>query len=124
MLVYVDGTINLENDPKQDMNALNCTYGLKQEIIRPTKIYLGSNTKKFQMENGKQCQSIHCVDFIQEDVKNVEDILSKDHGAYIKQYGKGNMPYPQNNRPKVDITNELDEDGISRYQKFVGTLYG
>ena len=52
----------------------------------------------------------------------MEDILSKDHGAYIKQYVKGNMPYPQNNRPKVDITNELDADGIIIYQKFIGTF--
>ena len=37
---------------------------------------------------------MHYVDVLKGDIKNVEDIISKDHGACLKQYGKGKKPYP------------------------------
>ena len=35
---------------------------------------------------------MHCVEYLQGDIKNVEDILSKDRGACLKQYGKVKRP--------------------------------
>ena len=52
----------------------------------------------------------------------MDDIFSKYHGECLKQYDNGKSPYPQYYRPKLDITNELDAYGISRYQKIIGTL--
>ena len=49
MLVYGDKIINLEHDPKEDMDDLNCTYILKDEIIGPPIIYLGYNFEKVKM---------------------------------------------------------------------------
>ena len=59
--------------------------------------------------------------YLQGAIKNVDNIFSKDHGACLKKYGKVKSPYPQYYRPKLDITNELDAYGISRYHKFIGT---
>ena len=62
---------------------------------------------------------MHCVYYLQGDINNMEDILSKYYGACLKQYGKGKRPHPQDYRPKLDITNELYADGIIRYQQFI-----
>ena len=74
------------------------------------------------MENGNWFRSMHCVYFIQGDIKNIEDVLSKYHEMCIKKYGKGGSPHPQDYRPEMDITHELDSYGIIRYQKFIGKL--
>ena len=52
----------------------------------------------------------------------MEDILPKDHGGCLKEYVKGKRPYPHYYRLDLDITNKIYVYGISRYQKFIGTL--
>ena len=62
------------------------------------------------------------VDYLQRDIKNVEDIFTKDHGACLKQYGKGERPHPQDYKHKLDTKNGIDAYGISRYQTSTGAL--
>ena len=54
----------------------------------------------------------------------MDDILSNYHWVCVKHYCKGKRPYPQDYRPEMDITNELDADSTNRYQNFVGKLIG
>ena len=122
MLVYVDKILHLANSPKQDMDDFNCTYRLKEESVGPPKIYLGDNVKKFHMENRKQLWEIHCVDYLQVLIKNLDDTLSKDHWACIKQYGNRKRPYTHGYRPELDIPNELYADGISSYHTLIREL--
>ena len=63
-----------------------------------------------------------CIDNLQGAINNVGYIISKDHGMCLKQYGKGERPYPQDCRPDLGKTNELDAYGFSRYQKFIRTF--
>ena len=86
MLVYDGKILHLAHDPKEDMNALNHTHILKDGIIGPTKIYIGAKSEKVRMENVKYCCPIHCVDYLQGAIRNVKDILSKDHGYCLKKY--------------------------------------
>ena len=65
---------------------------------------------------------MHYVYYLKGAIKNVDDIISKNHGVCIKQYGNGKRPYPQDYMPELDIMNELDAYGISRYHKFIGML--
>ena len=46
----------------------------------------------------------------------MEDILSKDDGDVLKKYSKRKSPHSNYYRSEVDIANELDADGIIRYQ--------
>ena len=65
---------------------------------------------------------MNCVDYLQGDINNIEDIFSKDHEVCIKQYGKGKGPYPHDYMHELNIANKLDAYCISRYQQFIGTL--
>ena len=79
------------------MDALNSTYILKEESIFPTKRYIGANDEKFQMENDKELWSMHYVGYLHGSIKNVDDILSKDHGEIIKKYVMGVVTDPDDN---------------------------
>ena len=59
--MYVDNIIHLVHDLKEDIDALNLTYRLKEEIAGPPNKYLGSNVKKVHTENGKDYWPMHCV---------------------------------------------------------------
>ena len=115
MLVYVDDILRLAHYSKKDMDALNFTYISKEDTFGTPNISLGSNVKKFQIQNGTGFSSIHCVDYLQGDIQNMEDILSKDDGDVLKKYSKGKSPHSNYYRSEVDIANELDAYGIIRY---------
>ena len=66
------------------MDDLNHTYRLKEESVGPPKRYLGANVENEHMENGKECWSMRCVYYLQGGINNVDDILSKYHGACLK----------------------------------------
>ena len=85
MLVYVDGIRNLAHDPKQNMDAFNCTYRFNEEIAGSPKRYLGSIVKKVQMDNGKQCCSMNCEYNLQVAIKSVDNINVNDHGEYLTE---------------------------------------
>ena len=80
MLLYVDNILHLVYDPKDNINALNSTYILKEYSGGWPKIYIGANIDKVQIDNGMKCWSINCVDCLQVDIKNAYGILLKDNG--------------------------------------------
>ena len=47
IILYVDVILHLAHYPKDDMDAFNCTYILKEDIIGTPKKYLGDNVEKF-----------------------------------------------------------------------------
>ena len=65
---------------------------------------------------------MRCLDCLQGDIKNVDDILSRYHGVCIKNRVRRRGHNPQDYRPELDITNELDVDGSIRYHQFIRTL--
>ena len=85
MLLQIGDIIHLKYDPKEDMDAFNCTNILKEDIVGPSQMDIGANVEKFQMQNGKEYWSMHCVDYLQGDIKNTNDILSNYHGVCLKQ---------------------------------------
>ena len=49
MLVYIDDILHLAHDPKEDIDAFNCTNILKEDIVGPSQMDIGANVEKFQM---------------------------------------------------------------------------
>jgi hypothetical protein len=66
-------------------------------------------------------------DFVSNSIKLVESMLSmlSDNTAPpLKAYGKKakSRPYPKEYRHEVDVSNELSDEGISRYLQLIGIL--
>ena len=121
MLVYVDDVLHLAHDPLEDMKRLNQVYRLKEGFGPPDR-YLGANVEKVQLKNGKECWSMHSGDYLKGAIKGIDDELQSEYNRCLKQYGKGSRPFPQSYHPELDVTRELDSDGISKYQQLIGTL--
>jgi hypothetical protein len=50
LLVYVDAVLH---KPERIMEALGKTYEHKEGLVKPLKLYLGSNIEKFQLPDGR-----------------------------------------------------------------------
>ena len=63
MLCYVYDLIKICFKPKEDMDALNMIYWLK-EGFGPLERYLGANVEKVQLKDGRVVCSTNCVDYL------------------------------------------------------------
>ena len=52
MLCYVDDLLQIGFKPKEDTDALNIIYWLKEGFV-PPDLYLGENVEKVQLNNGR-----------------------------------------------------------------------
>ena len=120
MICYVDDLSQIGFKPKEDMDALNMIYRLKEGFGPPDQ-YLGANIEKAQLKDGLVVWSTNCVDYLKSAIENVDDSLRVDKTA-LKNYGDWHKPYSYIFRPLLDVTEELGEELTNRYQKLIGVL--
>ena len=63
MLCYVDDLLHIGFKPKEDMDALNMIYRLKEGFGPPDR-YLGANFEKIQLKDGLFMCSTNSVDYL------------------------------------------------------------
>ena len=63
MLCYVDALLHIGFKPKEDMDALNMIYRLKEGFGPPDR-YLGANVEKVQLKDGRFVCSTNCADYL------------------------------------------------------------
>ena len=105
MLCYVDDLLHIGFKPKEDMDALNIIYRLKEGFGSPDR-YLGANFEKVQLKDERVVWSTNFVDYLKSAIENVDHSL----GVYkktIKNYGDGYRQYSSRFRPESDVTEEL-----------------
>ena len=120
ILVYVDDILHISHDPSIVIDALKRLYELKD--VGPTKKYLGANVEQVQSEDGRVFWSMTCVDYCKSAIQNVEQMLKSDGASPLKVYGDCKRPYPSAYRPEIDVSEELDDENIQRFQELIGVL--
>ena len=68
ILVYVDDVIHLAKDIEEDMLKLNHVYRLR-EVFGPQDRYLGTNSNKVQLEDGRTLWSMTYVEYLRGAIK-------------------------------------------------------
>ena len=91
MICYVDDLLHIGFNPKEDMDALNMMYWLK-EGFGPPERYMGENVEKVHLKDGKVVWSTNCVDYLKSAIENVDNSLGVDKTA-LKNDGDGHRPY-------------------------------
>ena len=114
---YVDDLLHISFNSKEDMDALNMIYWLKEGFGTPDQ-YLGANVYKVKLKNGRVVWSTNCVDYLMSAIENVENSLEIDK-TDLKNDGDGNRPYSSIFRPGLDVTEELGEELKNRYQQLI-----
>ena len=91
MLCYVDYLLHIGFKPKEDMDAFNMIYWLKEGFGPPDQ-YLGANVEKLQLKYGKFLWSTNCVNYLKGTIENDDNSLGVDNMA-LRNDGDGHMPY-------------------------------
>ena len=120
MLIYVDDVLHIAHNPSVDMKSLNEVYRLKEGAGPPDR-YLGANVEQVQLEDGRLAWSMTCVDYLRGAIEGVNNTL-QESGTALKNFGKGERPYPSSYKPELDTTPELNEKLANRYQQYIGIL--
>ena len=82
ILLYTADTMAIsENAESVFRNELGKYFELKEEAIRPPKIYLGCHVSNVELENGIKCWSFSSSQYVQTAVKNVETHVAKINDA-------------------------------------------
>ena len=117
ILVYVDDILVVSHDTKPIMDEISSTFRLKEDSLGPPRRYLGAGIKIFTDDEGRECWSMSADDYVRVVLDDVETDLAKQ-GKKLR--GKAQRPFSSNYRPEIDVTKELDDDGVAKFQSYMG----
>ena len=119
LLVYVDDILIISHDTKPVIEALSTQFRLKEDSLRPPNRYLGAGIKIFTDSRGQECWAMSSDDYVKVSVESVERELELQ-GKKLR--GKARRPYDQKYRPEMDVTPELNAEGIAKFQGYMGVF--
>ncbi len=114
LLVYVDDCLVISHTPETTMKKIGDEFNLKDGFAQPTT-YLGAETEKFQVEDGREVWSFKSEQYVRNAVQTVKDLLEDDGRELKGGQRKHKGPLPPSYKPELDITDECDDDKASRY---------
>ena len=117
ILCYVDDVLVCSHDPWPSIDTLKTKFRLKEDSLGAPTRYLGAQVKVLTDDEGQECYALSSDDYVANAVKEVETELGKES---LKLRGKAQRPFALDYRPEIDITPELDEEGIQKYQGYMG----
>ena len=89
-------------------NELGKYLELKEESIRPPKLYLGGHVSKVKLDNGVKCWSFSSSQYMQTAVNNVETHMVKINDARWQLLSKADTPLKASYCLELDVSPELD----------------
>ena len=111
MCVYVDDLLHISKNPSILFDELTTKYGYKLKGVGPPKYHLGGDY--FRDSDGTQAWGAQT--YIKKMLGNYERMF----GMKPKEYS---APLEKGDHPEIDVTDELDEQGIAMYQSLIGAL--
>ena len=94
-------------------------FRLKEESIGHPTIYLGGKVSRVVLSNGFIDWAFSASQYVQEAVAKVEAHLNKED---MKLCTKAPIPLTNNYRTEIDQSFELDGEGVTYYQYWIGAL--
>jgi hypothetical protein len=110
--VYVDDLAIAMKDPQAFVNALTKRYNFKLKGTGPIQFHLGMDF--YRDKDGTLC--IASKKYIEKLLANYEQLFGKGPKQNVMS------PIDQNDHPELDISDLLDEEGITQYQSLIGAL--
>jgi hypothetical protein len=121
--VYVDDVLYFDHEPGKLMKDLEKLYRLKDKAETLDR-YLGANIDKVQLSDGDVRWPMSSHEYLTSAIHNLDTELEKEKSAPLRTYGKraGERQFPQNYRPEIDTSPELNDELGKRYLQLIGTL--
>ena len=121
LLVYVDDILLSSHDPKPTMELINTFYELKEPAAAP-ETYLGAQIYLHSLADGTSAWAMSSEKYVKNAVASVETMLDKEDGSGLHLKTTAKVPFPTTYRPELDMSPELDAEGLSRYRQLIGIL--
>jgi hypothetical protein len=109
--VYVDDLLISARDPNEVIAALSKKHKFKLKGVGPLTYHLGCDV--FRDQDGKLCCGPKKY------ITKLIDQHQKIFGCKAREY---TSPLEKGDHPEIDTSEELDADGIKRYQTIIGCL--
>ena len=119
VLMYVDDILSISCKPRDILEEIQSTFKFKNGKIEVPDYYLGAKLQKKSL-NGVQCWTMTSQEYVKAAVKNVEETVKR----MGRRLPTANVDTPMNitYTPEMDVTEELDEDGVTYFQELIGVL--
>jgi hypothetical protein len=115
VLVYVDDILCVSHNPKATMAGIWATFKLKDDKIDKPEILLGAKLCQ-NVINGVQCWMISSEQHVKAAIANVETKSGQQLPTRCTTVLQANYT------PELDISPELNADGVRYYQELIGVL--
>ena len=120
VLLYVDDVLCISmNGDDVIKKEIGRYFYIKSGSVGPPDIYLGNKVTKVLLENGKYAWAFSSSQYVQNAVKNIEKYL-KEKGLSLPK--NASAPFPNDYRPEIDISPELNPSEAAHYQSIIGIL--
>ena len=117
--VWVDDILILSHDTAPIIAELMARFRLKEDSLGAPMRYLGGQIKIFTDTAGIESWALASDEYVQLSIAKAEEDLSK---VGRKLRGKAQRPYDVKYRPEMDISPELNADGITLFQGYIGVF--
>ena len=117
LLVYVNDILVLSHDTKPILDGITAKFRLKEDSLRVPDQYLGSMIKIFTDCEGSESWAMSLDEYVRAAVNEVVEGLDK---CGLKLKGKAFRPFDSNYCPELDVTEELDNAGVEKFQGYIG----
>ena len=102
------------------IDGISAQFHLKKDSLGPPKQYLGTTIKIHTDGEGSESWTMSSNEYMKAAVAEVVEDLDKQG---LKLKGKAYRPYDSNYKPELDVTEELDDNGVAKFQAYIGMFH-
>ena len=119
VICYVDDILSISHSPDVTMEGIRARFTLKDNKVEEPIKYLGAQLSKMKDEFGNEFCTMSSSKYCKAAITNVEERLAL---AGKRLPTKCKTPMVTNYVPEMDVTAELEADGIQYFQELIGVL--
>ena len=112
LLVYIDDILIISHNTKPIIDGIASQFHLKEDNLHAPNQYLGATIKIYTDDLGSECWAMSSDEYVKAAVADVMEDLEK-WGLKLKD--KAYCPYKTAYCPEMDVTPELDEVGVAKF---------
>jgi hypothetical protein len=118
LMCYVDDILAISHKSAQVLEAIQLVFKFKGDKIAPPDMYLGAELEWKQI-GGVNGWCMSSEKYVKAAVTNLDNELAESQQSLPRTC---KTPLASNYRPENDISAELKEQGVRRYQELIGIL--
>ena len=117
ILSYVDDILSISDVPEKTMTQIQQKFKLKKDEYKEPTGYLGAAISKMTTANGTSCWTQSSDEYVAASLKEIRAVLARK-GRSLPTRCK--TPLSSGYRPEIDVTAELQADGMKYFQELIG----